>query len=452
MKRKFLLVTSAVQCILVLVVCFDAAGQTSQPQQTPGRAAIQQLKDSIKIYNDELSLLQHLLEASTVDARILQHSKIKSWVVGNPELRDSLFYALMEVDSSIQSEAGADAEVLATEANDLVQVRFGTAVFKGLTLKDALAKSGDSRLYQKVVESYRYSKDIELRNPAFKLPTQFEPELISSEKLLADFTPLTLISNPHPVNGRFDISLYGLAFKIGPTWGGEVKIGNDEIGFPFWSSGKMALMATYKRVKFGFELPFEPGRFQSELFPPFTLKGRKLNGSRGVVGELDLGVFGGGFSVSRITLDDRSALTDPKDFAYVSGILQAYYSFGISLDPTNLVRVKVGAGVHRVNEASIRKVPLDSSNTRFDEIVAQGAQSHFVSPYLKLEYLNKDATDRYSGSFQYYDMTLVVTAAMDIIRNVLSVELKYAWPISPDLKKWQNPSFIIVSPRLRISY
>ena len=452
MKRKFFILTSSVQCALALVLCFDAAAQSSQPLPATDRVAMQQLTDSIKIYNDELSLLQHLLEASTVDARILQHSKIKSWVVGNPALRDSLFYSLMEVDSSIQSEAGAEAEVLATEANDLIQVRFGTAVFKGLTLKDAVAKSSDSRLYQKVVESYRYSKDIELRNPAFKLPTQFDPELIASEKLLADFTPLTLISNPHPVNGRFDISLYGLAFKIGPTWGGEVKIGNDEIGFPFWSSGKMAIMATYKRVKFGFEIPFQPGRSTSELFPPFTLKSRKLSGSRGVVGEADLGVFGGSFSVTRVTMDDRSSLTDPKDFAYVSGILQGYYSFGISLDPINLVRVKVGAGVHRVNEGHIERVPLDSTNTRFGEMIAQGPQSHFAGPYLKIEYLNKDVTDKFSASFQYYDMTLVVTAAMDIIRNVLSVELKYAWPISPDLKKWQNPDFIIVSPRLRISY
>jgi hypothetical protein len=358
----------------------------------------------------------------------------------------------MEVDSSIQSEAGAEAEVLATEANDLIQVRFGTAVFKGLTLKDALAKSGDKRLYAKVVESYKYSKDIELRNPAFKLPTQFEPELVSNEKLLADFTSLTLISNPHPVNGRFDLSLYGLAFKIGPTWGGEIKIGNDEIGFPFWSSGKMAFMATYKRVKFGFELPFPGGRFTSELFPPFTVKGRRLNGSRGIVGEFDLGVVGGNLSVTRLTRNDLDALTNPRDFAYVSGILQAYYSFGISLDPTNVVRVKIGAGVHRVEEASIQKVPLDSSGTRFDQVIMHGAQSHLASPYLKFEYVNKDVTDRFSASLQYYDLTFVMTGTMDIVKNVLSVELKYAWPISPDLKKWQNSDFIIISPRLRISY
>src|SRR3990172_3192229 len=103
-------------------------GQDSRSTQRTDRSILETLKDSLKTVNEDIRLLQHFLEASTTDPRIIQHGLTKSWIISNPELRDSLFYALVAVDSSVQSEAGADAEVLATEMNDLIEVRFGTAV------------------------------------------------------------------------------------------------------------------------------------------------------------------------------------------------------------------------------------------------------------------------------------------------------------------------------------
>lgn len=440
-----------VALVLSLISYHDFA--SAQEAASSDRASIQSLKDSIKNYNEELSLLQHFLEASTVDSRILQHTNIKSWILNNPTLRDSLFYALMEVDSSIQSEAGTDAEVLATEANDLIEVRFGTAVFKGMTLKDALDKSNDKLLYRKVVDSYRYSKDIELRNPSFRLPTYFETVLIPSEKLHQDFAPLTLVSNPHPVNARVDLSLFGVMFRAGPTWGGEIRIGNDEIGYPFWSSGKIAFMATYEgKVKFGFELPFQPGRSSSELFPPFIIRGRRLNGTRGIVGEIDFGTLGASFSITRLTDSDTDALTDPANFAFVTAIVNAYYSFGVALNPTNLVRVKIGGGIHRINDASVQQRPVDLAGGRFEQVLIRGTQKLYASPYAKFEYVNKEVTDRFRASIQFYDLALLIGGSVELVPNVLSIEAKYAWPIGPDLKEWQNADFFIVSPRLRLSF
>lgn len=425
--------------------------QDSQVTEKTNQTLLRSLRDSIKIVNEDIRLLQHFLEASTTDPRMYQTSLIKSWVIANPELRDSLFYALVAVDSSVQSEAGAEVEVLATETNDIIEVHIGTAVFKGMTLKDALDKSSDKRLYEKIAESYKYSKLTELRNTAFRLPTRFGDDFTPYDQVLEEFTPVWIRLNPIPERAKVDLSLYGLIFKIGPSWGGEVRIGSDEIGFPFWSSGKTLYFVTYKRIKFGFELPFRPGLHTTETFPPFTIQSRKLNGTRGIVGEFDFGPVGGMVSFTRLTDLDTRDLTNPDDFAYVTSIVQGYYSFGISLTPTNLIRVKVGVGSQRVGKSRLVRTPLDSAHTKFEGSVISEHQSNFASPYIKIEYLSKDVSQRFGGSLQYYDYGLLATAWLEIIPNYLSLEMKYAWPLLRDPKKWENGSFLIISPRLRLS-
>ena len=433
--------------VVSIAASFVCPGQGDS--QTVERSAVQALRDSIKRYDEEITLLQHFLEASTVDRRALQHTGVKSWIISSPMLRDSLFFALMEADSSIQSEAGAEAQVLATASDDVIEIRFGTAVFKGMTLKRALQNSSDRDLYRKVVGSYRYSKDIELRDPDFILPTENESQLMPYDRLLDKFAPLTLASNPHPVNGRVDLSLFGAAFKVGPRWGGEIKLGYEEIGFPFWTAGNIAFLATYERFKFGFQIPLRAGRNSSTLFPPFVIKGRKLNGTRGILGEIDLGPFGAFLSVSRLTESDTDGLTDPNDFAYITGVLQMYYSFGLAFNSTNFVRVKVGGGIHRVVEARLEQRP---SGTGVEQAIVAGDPQRFGSPLIKFEYVNKDVTEKFSAGLQYYNLTITLTGAMEILPNLLSLEMKYIWPITADYAKWQNSDFLLISPRLRLTF
>jgi hypothetical protein len=402
--------------------------------------------------NEDIRLRQHFLEASTTNPRLYQTSQIKSWIIENPELRDSVFYALVAADSSVQSEAGAEIEVLATEANDVIEVRVGTAVFKGMTLKDALMRSSDSRLYERLSQSHKYSKHVELRDVAFKLPTTIADDFTPYDKLLEEFTPVWIHLNPTPQRAKVDLSLYGLIFKIGPSWGGEVRIGSDEIGFPFWTSGKTLYLVTYKQIKFGFELPFRPGLHASETFPPFSIRHRKLNGTRGAVGEFDFGPVGGMISFTRLTELDVRDVTNPDDFSYVTSILQGYYSFGISLTPTNLLRVKVGLGYHRVGTGHILRTLVDSAGTEFEESIVRERPINSPSPYIKIEYLNKDISRRFGGSLQYYNLGVLFTAWLDIIPDFFSLEMKYAWPLLREPKSWENNSFVIVSPRLRLSF
>ena len=420
---------------------FPVQQKYQPPPLLPGRYTVQSLKDSISLVAEQVNLLQSVLEASTVDRRLYYHSHVKAWSISNPTLRDSLFYALMAVDSSIQSEAGSDAEVLATENNDLIEVRFGTGVFKGVALKQAMEKTGDKYLYQKVVESNGYSRDIELRDTTFTLPTPFESALLTTGELLDQFSYVTVHSNPVPVVGRADLSLYDVSFRIGPIWGGEVRLGNDELGYPFWSSGKLAFLGMFKQVKAGFELPasFGSGNDINFVLP---LRSRLLNGTRGFVGEFDFGSVGGYLSLTRLTQNDINDLTDPNRFYFITQEALGYTSFGFTITRTSWARLKVGVGHHQVREGAVL----------LGDQIQEGEHFDFNSPYFKLEYLHRDVDEGFGGSFQYYNSTLLTTAWLQIIPGILQIELKYSKPVLRPIAEWENPDFIIVSPKVIVSF
>lgn len=414
------------------------------------RANVRALRDSLKLEDEELSLLQHFLEASTVDQRHLQNAHVKSWVIGNPAVRDSLFFALVEVDSSILSEAGTDAIVLATYDDDLIEVRFGTTVFKGTVLYEALQRSGDKHLYKKIVDTYKYSRDLEMRDEAFSIPTPVTPELMTYDRLLAEFSPLTTtMDNPHPASAQVDLSVYGMSAHIGPSWGAEIRLGNDELTLPFWSAGTYVALATYKRFKMGVALPFAGGRATSELISPLILWGRRLSGGRGITCEFDFGLVGGHVLISRFNINDWKMVTDPNHFLFVSGSVLAYFSFGVALSPTTFARAKVGGGMMRLVDGSITGMESGSNQ---EPLYTRNSSQDDVSPYVKFELQHTGASERYGASVQFYNMALMVTASFDIVRDLLKIEAKYVWPLSANILSWQTPDFFLVSPKLQLVF
>ena len=424
----------------------------SQPARlTLGKYTVESLKDSINLVAEQVSLLQNILEASTVDRRMYFHTHVKAWAVNNPALRDSLFYALMAVDSSIQSEAGSDAEILATEGDDLIEARFGTAVFKGVTLKQALEKSSDKLLYQKVLESSRYSRDIELRDTTFTLPTLYEAGLMPKDMLLDRFSYLKVHSNPQFERARADISVYGLSFRIGPVWGGEVRIGNDELAMPFWLSGKTTFYAMYKQIKMGFELPTAIGRGNSDKFL-FPLRDRLLNGTRGFASEFDFGSVGGYISSTKFTDGDINTLTDPDHFYYITDELLGYTSFAFSISQTNWARIKVGVGNYQVRLGSVVHGGVLPTGSAVGEQVVEMDKFSYSSPYLNIDYFHEDGDEAYGGILQYFDASIMSTLWLQIVPRYLRLEIKYSKPILRNLREWENPDFIIISPRLLLSF
>lgn len=414
----------------------------------PFGATIEALTDSLLVVNEDIRLLQTFLEASTIDPKNFYHSKVKMWAINNEAIRDSLFFALLAVDSSLASEFGADAEVLATEDDDLVQVRFGTAVFKGVVLKDAIDNSHDRFLYQKIVQSRRYSKDIELRDSTFRLSTPFLSDLLSNDRTVELFSPLSAKTNPNHHTAVVEASLFSLGTRVGNDWGGEVRFGNDEIGLPFWSSGKMSLMVLYKRIRFGFELPVPFGKDAVELLSTFSVPKRLLTGTRGMVGEFDLGSFGGFLSITKISNSDISTIPDLNQFYYITNIFQGYYSLSFSMGFTHYARVKAGVSQYLVKQSHVLQLITPQSST---QSIVEDGETSVISPYLKFEYMNDSHDEQYGGSIQYNDFTIMATAWMNIVPKIFGLELKYVTPISKNPREWQHASFVMVSPKLRIT-
>ena len=414
------------------------------------RGVLKALRDSIRIYDEDLELLQHFLEASTVDQRNLQHANVRKWIISNPVLRDSLFYALLSADSSLESEAGADAVVLGTDSDDLVEVRFGTAIFKGMTLRKALNRFPDRGLYRRVADSYQYSRDIELRDPWFPLTTPLRPELLTNDDLLQEFNPGNPQGEEGPFAGYANLSLYDISARVGPRWGGELRLGVDEINNPFWINGSVALLASYNRVHFGLVLPVSLGRSNMDLFPPLLLRGRKFSGGRGVLVDFDLGPVGGLLSITRFARGDISSVTNPSDFNYIAGILQLYYSFGLSLDRHNFVRTKVGAGFHRITHASLVSANLPQGIA--EDYVAIGENTNLAGPYIRIDYLNRTSGDNFRVGAQFYNVTLLFTGSLQIVSDVLALEAKYVWPLGGPLKVWETPGFFVISPKIHVTF
>jgi hypothetical protein len=319
-----------------------------------------------------------------------------------------------------------------------------------MVLKEALKRSGDKDLYKRVLDSYEYSRDIELRDLAAKISTPIEPEMMTNDRMMTVFNPVMAnYSNPHPINGLADVSLYGLMFKYGPMWGGEIQIGNDMLNSPFWTEGTYAILGTYNRIKAGLLLPLGIGKESSELISPLILWGRKLNGGRGLMAEFDLGPIGGYISYSRFNTADADKLTDPESFYMISGAAIAYYSFAVSLNATNMARAKAGFGVLRIDQGSVTPVAVEGGEDLLYQVLDQ---QHYYSPYIKFEYLNTSPTARYEVGVQFFDMTMLLSGSMEVVRNILFLEAKYVWPLSGALRPWQNPGFFIISPKLHIVF
>jgi hypothetical protein len=170
------------------------------------------------------------------------------------------------------------------------------------------------------------------------------------------------------------------------------------------------------------------------------------------VGEFDFGSIGGYLSSTRLTKYDQSNLTDPNNFYYVVAIGQLYYSFAANLDPTNLVRVKVGVGYQRVDHASIVRTPLTLGGTDFQESVNVMGSSTVGSPILKFEYINRNVTDRFTASLMYYNFTLLLTGRMELVPGVLSLEAKYAVQILAGRDPWTSPDLFVFTPTLTIRW
>ncbi len=421
----------------------DISRDTSRITITPSALLTEKIiatriTDSLATVRERVDALYTMLDG--IDRSTYNFSGLRSWRINDYEFQDQLRNAVFRVtqDSNMILEK-SDVQVIATPPphNDIVAVYFGENELQGRRLREVFAHEVNSslRLRQRLIASGQYGQDRELVDRSFRIENHLPPMLVTeSDSVLVNFTQYDLSLSTRAQPTTLNIRLFDNAnIRFGDTWGAEIKLGNDELGYPMWTSGNLSLLALFKRTKIGIQMPFAGGT-ASTGFLGASVKPRRLNGSYGVVGEFDFAFVGGAFSVGDRRRDADGTFADPNHIYSVRTFAQLWYSYTLNINnKANLMRVKFGAGMHSIAHDAVQKnevMPIDRSR-------------YFWSPYLKVEFMNQQFGNRFGATLQYYKEWGLATAWLEIINNTLRFEVKGAMPLLRSRQEWE-PSHIVV--------
>lgn len=286
------------------------------------------------------------------------------------------------------------------------------------------------------------------------LPTQLYDTILSKQYLYTDLTPLFELQdqNAHRVSpfrssaaSKFAVnaSLFGGEIRIGEDWGVVGRVGDDEIGYPFWSSGQAWLMLSYRSIiKLGARLPVHGGLSDFDL----GLRERLINGSTGVGGEFEFawdflqpawsnfsyGAIGGLFSTGSLGQRRPEYLTPDFSRLYsIPAVAQAYYAFDYLFDSARQnIAVRVGVSHYQVSV----------SKTSGLDIVKAGNSEKIWGPMIRIDYLNQRFKWFKLGA--QYSNLLMLTAWTELLPRYIYAELKYSAVVGRDPKLWEHKNYI----------
>jgi len=250
------------------------------------------------------------------------------------------------------------------------------------------------------------------------------------------------------VRPRF-ASVYASAFGAGllfsNAWGVEAKLGFEEIGYHFWSTGSMRALAVFDQFKIGVLFPIANGTSE-EHSQPLDIRPRKLTGSIGFGSEFQVPMENASIN-AMLSIGDISSvtnyrlLTDSMDFYFVHTVTQLSYSHRLELSPGHLLTLTGGLGYHQIGHGMVQP---DLSVTTTDK-------EDFISPVLRVEYMNR-VSNMFGASVQVYSAIVHMKGWVELIRNLLYLDLQYYSPIIRDAKPWEQSYFFMLSPRIQVIY
>lgn len=311
---------------------------------------------------------------------------------------------------------------------------------------------------------------------------------------------------PTNVNHAITISLFEQSLKFGETgfWL-RSKIGNDQVGYPFWSAGESKLIlqrplypnadnASRDRLPYLIDAYVGGGyRITSGINDNSSLlswvKDRILNTGKGgkLIAGLDFHVpfypeFGVSFN-AEIPLQGLQGNMDIDDPAYgyvyrddvelaewhpgfgrfrvekvapmlrATGQIAAFYHWWLNEDhPENYFRFDVGLNYFEVKElAAYRNTDL---NTTFLTLDATNLETYKPKEFgdwlfLKVEYRNQAAFP-FGLSAQYSNQMLLGRVYIPIFGNWFYLEGKYATPLR-GVRSYEAQNFFMISPVIRLT-
>jgi hypothetical protein len=448
----------------------EIAGQDSIPafqntqgkkeQENAGHQGLVQsaLRDSILLVRSEIEQLQSVIERSTFGIPSYYFTNLRSWIIpSSAAFNDSLaeyFFEVSEHDSTFVLQRG-DIQVIATGGDtvDLVGIVFSgnEQERKGQRLRDHLNKKPERNMYQRVLLSGVYGEERLLVDNKFKVANQLRPRVVKDgDFLLSHFTRTDVSSGFEQPSGRIILRIPDRAhLRLGPLWGVEWNLGNEEVGYPFWLSGNMSVLATYQQIKFGVQFPFAGGRFVGESLGKI-LPSRKLDGTYGAQVKFDVGVAGGSFMVGLHRTDVNGTFVNPDEIYTLRNFGQLWYSYGVAVgndNKENILRFKLGIGFHQIGFDRLYPARTVLENTiavqRRKEILPTATIRSFWSPYINVDFMNQQFINRFGATFQYYNEWGIMTTWLEIVKDRVRLELKGAAPLLRKHQQWE-PTYLVM--------
>ena len=427
----------------------------SEPAEEPPQIVMddstKSVVDSLKAIRQRIERLQTVLDKVTFGPQSYYFTRLRSWVIPlSDALNDSIsqyFFEVTDNDSSF-TDARGDIQVIATPepSRDLVAIFFtgNSKEKKGQRLRELLLKKPDRNMYRQILESREYSEDKELIDRKFRIADLTAPKLIKDvDSVLVSFDRYSMTSIDHRyatvVTLRFPDNA---RIRFGKMWGLELKLGNEEFGFPFWTSGNMSVLALYNQIKVGAQFPFKWGADKDN--PLSTVwKPRNLNGAYGVAAEFDWAFAGGAFVIGFPRNDVDGTFADTNHIYYIKTAAQIWYSFTVGINNNaNLLRWKAGLGIEQIADDRLVRATAPGSS---DVIVPNQNARFFWSPYIRFDYMNQQFARRFGASLQYFRDRGLGSIWMEILPEQLRVEAKFMATVTRLRDPWEPPYFFTVS-------
>lgn len=383
-------------------------------------AQIEQLRGELQFENEELKSLERIL-ATLNSGDTTYASYFPMWAVVDRNMRLSIYSAFRNRGKEFSEE---DQVIVIANPNmkGIADIRIGNTSYGRLYTSKSLDPELQKRLLKKeyvLVEETPFG----YRNAArqHRLP----------------------VENPNWVS--MNISLFGGEMRFGNDWRITGRIGTDELGYAFWSSGQIRMLAGYKSIELGAYLPLHGGLIETNHAErPLSLKPRLLNGSTGAAGRFEFewdavkisssrftyGGIGGSFAVGSLDRRRPEYLTNNLERLYsISALLQLHYAFNYSFDEEKSVSARAGMTWHRVTMNRF----LANEIYKYDH-------ENFVTPVVALEYKNNGA-DWFRLNMQYSRL-LSFGAWAEIVPRYINAEVRYSTVLLREVREWEHRYYL----------
>jgi hypothetical protein len=390
----------------------EAKGQSAVDSIGMLRSVLEEKK------NDSARLDRMLSALNSVDS--VYKVYFPTWIIRDEDLRQRIYKVFRGRYSDLAPDTSVTV-VANPEKSEILQVSIGNAVMgpqeTRIVMSDSLRRDILRGDYPQRIVEWAPVKERK------RIPFGAKPLVVS-----------------------MDASLFGGALLFGNGWGLELKIGHDEIGYPFWATGDARLMAVFDRLKLGVMIPLNFGTKQPRILDPLSIRPRRLNGATGISAEYDQPVksdlIGARFSLGELNKYVSGQLTDEENPYYIHTIGQLFYSHRMSfLEGAHLLTVSAGLGFHQIAQGEVFP----------DDRIVAVKKWNFFSPIVRMDYI-RHGEEMYGVTVQYYSSILYVSGWIELVRNFIYVDLRYAAPIVRSPKPWEQPYFHMISPRFRLVY